>query len=139
MEILKRQFEFAADHVQSNVANLAQDVLIELYGYYKQATCFGEFADAPKPGFLDFKGKKKYASWEKASVCNKEDSMERYIGIVKENFADLKLEKAPENYQKRPSNIMAKRVSRMAPVEQQNSENDELSEILGKRLNLAPV
>jgi len=65
--------------------------------------------------------------------------MERYIGIVKENFADFKLEKAPENYQKRPSNIMAKRVSRMAPVEQQNSENDELSEILGKRLNLAPV
>lgn len=43
MEILKQQFEFAADHVQSNVANqnVAQDVLIELYGYYKQATCFG--------------------------------------------------------------------------------------------------
>merc|ERR1712037_136551 len=118
MENLKRQFEFAADHVQNNVANVAQDVLLELYGYYKQATCFGEFAEAQKPGFLDFKNKKKYASWEKASICSAEDSMERYIGIVKENFKDFKIEKTPENYSKKPSNILAKRVSKMAPIEQ---------------------
>merc|ERR1712037_802065 len=94
MENLKRQFEFAADHVQNTVANVAQDVLLELYGYYKQATCFGEFAEAQKPGFLDFKNKKKYASWEKASICSAEDSMERYIGIVKENFKDFKIQKS---------------------------------------------
>ncbi|CAG5106889.1 Oidioi.mRNA.OKI2018_I69.chr1.g3045.t1.cds [Oikopleura dioica] len=86
--------------------------------------------DAPKPGFLDFKGKKKYASWEKASVCSKEDAMERYVGLVKENFADFKPESVPADYTKKPSNIMAKRVSRMAPVEQPSSDKEDLSEIL---------
>ena len=61
--------------------------------------------------------------------------MERYIGIVKENFEDFKIERIPENYSKKPSNILAKRVSKMAPIEQ-NSENDEMSEILGKRLKI---
>jgi hypothetical protein len=61
--------------------------------------------------------------------------MERYVAIVKNNFADFKLEKIPQNYSKKPSNIMAKRVSRMAPQVEQNSEIDEMAEILGKRLN----
>ena len=72
MKDLQNRFNSAAEHVQLlSKESVAESDLLQLYGLYKQATLCGEFKNATKPGFFDFKAKQKYYAWEKVATLGK--------------------------------------------------------------------
>jgi diazepam-binding inhibitor (GABA receptor modulating acyl-CoA-binding protein) len=73
-------FKLAAETVKKLKVQPSDDELLTLYGWYKQATV-GD-VNVPKPGFLDFKGQKKWDSWAKVKGASLYDSEVNYIMIV---------------------------------------------------------
>ena len=58
----------------------ANDVLLKLYGLYKQATEGN--VSGNRPGGFDFKGAAKYDAWEKVKGKSNEDAEKEYIELV---------------------------------------------------------
>lgn len=77
---IKSNFEKALKDVQSLKSKPNNEVLLELYSYYKQATV-GD-VEGKKPGITDFKGRAKYDAWTKLKGIGKEPAMKKYIEIV---------------------------------------------------------
>lgn len=67
----------AAKQLRNRPAN---DILLKLYAYYKQATV-GD-VEGRRPGFTDFAGRAKYDAWKKVKGLAAEDAMQRYIDLV---------------------------------------------------------
>lgn len=80
MSTNSEEFLLAADIVKKLKEKPTDEELLELYGLYKQATVGDN--NQPEPGFLDFKGKSKHASWLKNKGKEKYDSEVEYITIV---------------------------------------------------------
>jgi diazepam-binding inhibitor (GABA receptor modulator, acyl-CoA-binding protein) len=62
------------------------DVLLELYGLFKQST-EGDVS-GEKPGMFDFVGVAKYEAWETRRGVTKDDAMQAYIELVDRLGAD---------------------------------------------------
>jgi diazepam-binding inhibitor (GABA receptor modulator, acyl-CoA-binding protein) len=62
------------------VTGLGNDVLLEMYALYKQATV-GD-ATGGRPGMLDIKGRAKYDAWANKKGTTKDAAMEQYIAVV---------------------------------------------------------
>ena len=62
------------------VTGLGNDVMLELYGLYKQSTS-GDVSGS-RPGMLDVKGRAKYDAWAKLKGKSKDAAMESYIALV---------------------------------------------------------
>lgn len=62
------------------VTGLGNDVMLELYGLYKQSTT-GDVSGS-RPGMLDVKGRAKYDAWAKLKGKSKDAAMEAYIALV---------------------------------------------------------
>jgi diazepam-binding inhibitor (GABA receptor modulator, acyl-CoA-binding protein) len=62
------------------VTGLSNDVMLELYALYKQATT-GD-ATGARPGMLDVKGRAKFDAWTKHKGKSKDAAMEQYIALV---------------------------------------------------------
>jgi diazepam-binding inhibitor (GABA receptor modulator, acyl-CoA-binding protein) len=79
--------EFA--EAQSAAATLstrpANDVLLRLYGLYKQGT-IGD-ATGARPGMLDFAGRAKYDAWKAFAGTAADDAQQRYVALVNELLA----------------------------------------------------
>lgn len=56
------------------------DVLLELYGLFKQSTD-GDVS-GEKPGMFDFKGAAKYDAWESRRGMTKDEAMQAYLDLV---------------------------------------------------------
>lgn len=62
------------------VTGLGNDVMLDMYALYKQATvgdCSGS-----RPGMLDLKGRAKFDAWAKRKGTTKDAAMEAYIALV---------------------------------------------------------
>jgi len=76
--------EFA--QAQADVKTLAQrpdnDVLLRLYGLYKQ----GAVGDVTgnRPGMLDLVGRAKYDAWKTLAGTSQEDAQRQYVALVRE-------------------------------------------------------
>lgn len=81
MSELETQFKTAAEAVKSLPEKPENDMLLRLYGLYKQGS-EGDVSGT-KPGFFDFKGVAKYEAWEKLKGTGSEKAMEDYIKLVK--------------------------------------------------------
>jgi acyl-CoA-binding protein len=79
MSYLAQQFADAQARIKP-VTGLGNDVLLELYALYKQATS-GD-ASGSRPGMLDVKGRAKYDAWAKRKGMTKDAAMQAYIGVV---------------------------------------------------------
>ena len=55
--------------------------LLELYGYYKQATT-GD-ASGKRPGMLDVKGRAKFDAWAKNKGLSADDARAKYVAKAK--------------------------------------------------------
>ncbi|XP_055371196.1 acyl-CoA-binding domain-containing protein 6-like [Condylostylus longicornis] len=86
-EVLHTKFNKAADFIQKQHSNLEQDILLQLYGLYKQVTS-GK-CDSPKPSIFNFQAKAKWEAWNKLQFTSKEECMQKYIEIVEKLGADL--------------------------------------------------
>jgi acyl-CoA-binding protein len=74
---LADDFEAAVARVNGLPAAPANQVLLELYGLYKQATA-GD-VQGSRPGFTDLKGRAKYDAWSSRKGMSREDAMRAYV------------------------------------------------------------
>lgn len=79
MSDLAQQFADAQARIKP-VTGLGNDVLLELYAFYKQATT-GDVSGS-RPGMMDRKGRAKYDAWAKRKGMTKDAAMEAYIALV---------------------------------------------------------
>lgn len=124
MDDLQNKFNSAAEHIQLIAGQSKQADLLQLYGLYKQATCHGDFATTPKPGFFDFKRKGKYHAWSHVAELEADEAKQRYIKMVQSLSPDYIYDPTV-----RSTNSMVKCVSRMAP---QIDSQDELHQFLAR-------
>ena len=79
MSDLAQRFADAQARIKP-VTGLGNDVLLDLYALYKQATN-GDVA-GDRPGMLDMKGRAKFDAWAKRKGLSKDAAMEQYIALV---------------------------------------------------------
>ncbi len=80
MELIQ-QFEAAAAASKTLADKPSNEVLLQLYSLYKQATEGDVSAEAPSNPF-DFVAKAKYNAWEEQKGKAKETAMQEYIELV---------------------------------------------------------
>lgn len=79
MSDLAQQFTDAQAKIKP-VTGLGNDVMLDLYALYKQATVGNATGD--RPGMLDIKGRAKYDAWAKRKGMTKDAAMQAYIDLV---------------------------------------------------------
>lgn len=79
MSDLAQRFAEAQARIKQ-VSSLGNDVLLELYGLYKQATT-GD-ASGSRPGMLDIRGRAKYDAWAARKGMTADAAMTAYIAVV---------------------------------------------------------
>jgi carboxylesterase len=77
---LAAAFTDAAQRVQALPRRPANNVLLELYGLYKQGST-GD-ADGERPGLIDPVGRAKHDAWSSRRGMNRDEAMRRYISLV---------------------------------------------------------
>jgi len=65
------------------VTGLGNDVMLDMYALYKQATV-GDVSGS-RPGMLDLKGRAKYDAWVKQKGSSKDAAMTGYIALVEKH------------------------------------------------------
>jgi diazepam-binding inhibitor (GABA receptor modulator, acyl-CoA-binding protein) len=78
---LNNQFEQAVANSKTLSEKPGNDILLQLYSLYKQATDGDVNIDAPNNPF-DFVAKAKYNAWEELKGKSKEVAMQEYINLV---------------------------------------------------------
>ena len=76
----KGEFEAAAVRSKTLPKRPSDEVLLQLYSLYKQAT-EGDVA-GEEPGFFDFVGRAKYDAWEARRGMSREAAMKAYVELV---------------------------------------------------------
>ena len=84
MSDIEKEFQKCSQEIKKIKTKPSDKDLLILYGLYKQST-IGD-CNTEKPGFLQFKEKSKWESWNNYKGKNKEESMKEYISKVKEIF-----------------------------------------------------
>ena len=84
MSDIEKEFQKYSQEIKKIKTKPSDKDLLILYGLYKQST-IGD-CNTKKPGFLQFKEKSKWESWNSYKGKNKEESMKEYIKKVKELF-----------------------------------------------------
>lgn len=79
MSDLAQQFADAQVRIKP-VTGLSNDVLLDLYALYKQATA-GDVSGS-RPGMLDLKGRAKYDAWARRKGMTKDAAMKAYVELV---------------------------------------------------------
>jgi diazepam-binding inhibitor (GABA receptor modulator, acyl-CoA-binding protein) len=74
---LTDDFDAAVKRVNGLPAAPPNDVLLNLYGLYKQATA-GDVSGS-RPGMMDFKGRAKYDAWASRKGMSRDDAMRVYV------------------------------------------------------------
>lgn len=80
MSELKNTFEAAVAESKKLPERPSNDVLLQLYALYKQATD-GD-VEGKRPGFTDMVGRAKYDAWAAVKGISSDDAMTRYIDLV---------------------------------------------------------
>ncbi|KAL5276266.1 ACBD6 family protein [Megaselia abdita] len=76
-DLLDEEFKNAADRLQLIHSALPNDVLLELYAFYKQATT-GE-CNIPKPNIFNSQGRAKWNSWNSLGKMSTVEAKSKYI------------------------------------------------------------
>jgi diazepam-binding inhibitor (GABA receptor modulator, acyl-CoA-binding protein) len=77
---LKENFEKAVADSKLLPSKPDNEILLQLYSLYKQAT-EGDINIDP-PGMFDFVAKAKYDAWAKLKGVNTDEAMQQYIALV---------------------------------------------------------
>ena len=78
---LKQQFEAAVAASKQLSSKPSNDILLQLYSLYKQATIGDANDDGPSNPF-DFAGKAKHNAWAEQKGKSVDASMQEYIALV---------------------------------------------------------
>lgn len=77
---LEERFNIAADLVRGIVVQINDQLLAQLYGYFKQAR-EGNIAFS-RPSILNMRGRTMWDAWKSKENMSKDNAMEKYIEIV---------------------------------------------------------
>lgn len=77
---LEEDFQNAAERSTKLPKRPPNDILLQLYSLYKQAT-IGDVS-GERPGFADFEARAKHDAWNKVKGQSHEESMRAYIELV---------------------------------------------------------
>ena len=129
-----KKFNSAAAFVtgasQYGNTKISQSDQLKLYGFYKQSTCFGDFASTLKPSFWNFAATRKYWAWEALSNLTKYQAMSGYVELVKSILPKWKYDpKAANN----STNPMTKSVSKY--ISEDAKEEDKLDKLFALARN----
>jgi acyl-CoA-binding protein len=80
MSELKTQFEAAVADSKKLPERPSNDVLLQLYALYKQATD-GD-VEGKRPGFTDMVGRAKYDAWAAVKGTASDAAMTRYVELI---------------------------------------------------------
>ena len=78
---LQKQFEEAAANSKTLGEKPSNEVLLQLYSLYKQATT-GDVNSEPPSNPFDFVNKAKYDAWSSIRGKSKQDAMQEYVNLV---------------------------------------------------------
>lgn len=78
--MISEAFEQAVKNSKTLKSKPSNDVLLQLYSLYKQAT-EGD-VQGERPSGFDFKGQAKYDAWEALKGKSKDDAANEYIELV---------------------------------------------------------
>ncbi len=78
---LQKQFEEAVTNSKALSEKPSNDVLLQLYSLYKQATAGDVNTDPPSNPF-DFVNKAKHDAWVSIKGKSKQDAMQEYVNLV---------------------------------------------------------
>ena len=76
---IKTEFEDAVQRA-NNLPNQPPEILLEMYGLYKQAL-IGDVV-GKKPGRVKLKARYKYEAWDSRKGMSKEEAMKAYIELI---------------------------------------------------------
>jgi len=79
MSDLKQRFVEAQARIKP-VTGLGNDVMLDMYALYKQATS-GD-VNGSRPGMVELRRRAKYDAWAKLKGLSSDDAMTKYIAIV---------------------------------------------------------
>jgi diazepam-binding inhibitor (GABA receptor modulating acyl-CoA-binding protein) len=79
MSDLAQRFADAQARIKP-VTGLGNDVMLEMYALFKQATVGDVTGD--RPGMFDLRGRAKYDAWAQKKSLSKDAAMEQYIAVV---------------------------------------------------------
>lgn len=77
---LKEKFEQAVQNSKNLSEKPGNEILLKLYGLYKQAKEGDN--DQPEPGGFDFKAIAKHQAWKSLSGKRQEQAMQEYVDLV---------------------------------------------------------
>jgi diazepam-binding inhibitor (GABA receptor modulator, acyl-CoA-binding protein) len=77
---LADDFRSAQERVKTLTTRPSNEVLLELYSLFKQAT-EGD-VQGKRPGLLDPKGRAKYDAWATRKGLGREAAMQQYVALV---------------------------------------------------------
>ena len=80
-ENIENEFLIYCEKIKTSGKNFDNEILLKLYGYYKQGT-HGD-CDIECPSFWHIKEKAKWDAWEQHKGIKKTHAMKKYIGLVK--------------------------------------------------------
>lgn len=78
---IKSEFDQAVD-CANNLPDQPPEVLLEMYGLYKQA--LNGDVTGKRPGRLNVKARYKYDAWASKKEMSKQDAMKNYIKLIKQ-------------------------------------------------------
>lgn len=79
---LDDEFKYAKERSELLDKRPPNNVLLDLYGLYKQAV-LGD-VDGKRPGITDPRGRAKYDAWTKRQGMSQDDAKKAYIALVDE-------------------------------------------------------
>jgi diazepam-binding inhibitor (GABA receptor modulator, acyl-CoA-binding protein) len=79
-DAMRDMFDITAQFISESKIAASDELKLQLYGYYKQATV-GD-CNTVKPGLLDFVGKAKWDAWNRAKGMSTVKAMQNYIAVA---------------------------------------------------------
>lgn len=79
---LQQQFEQAVANSKTLSQKPSNEILLQLYSLYKQATEGDVTADKEPTNPFDFVNKAKFNAWSELKGKSKEDAMKAYVSLV---------------------------------------------------------
>lgn len=80
MDVIENNFQTSVRDINNLNSKPSEEELLKIYGLYKQSL-FGD-NNADRPGFFDFKAKKKWDSWTSEKGKTKTRAMMEYTEYV---------------------------------------------------------
>ena len=80
MSDLKKSFEEALAFVKNSEGNPSNELKLEMYALFKQAT-EGDVT-GKRPGMMDFINRAKYDAWAKIKGLTSDEAMQQYIDKI---------------------------------------------------------